>query len=40
MSKEITQTAPSFQQDQKTKLEEVTRTVNVFQIQHLMSYFY
>lgn len=40
MSKEITQTSPSFQQDLKTKLEEVTKTVNVFQIQDLMSNFY
>lgn len=39
MTTEITQTTPSLQQDQKPQLEEVTRTVDVLQIQDLINRF-
>lgn len=38
--KTATQTAPSFQQDQKTKLDKETRAVGIFQIQDLICNFH
>lgn len=40
MTTDISQIAPSFQQDQKPQLEEVTRTVNVLQLEDLMNNFH